>query len=163
MAVSDLQSIAFPTLDESQIADLSRCVPATPKLYPEGTTLFAVGDRNFKFHGIKSDEVEILDNSGEVPKTLTVHHHGRFMGDISHLTGNPSVVSAVVKGNCEVYEVLGDALMQVLNQFPTMKDIILRAFIARRQLLHKSPDFTGLRVIGSRYLAGTFRVRDFLA
>ncbi len=44
-----------------------------------------------------------------------------------------------------------------------MSDIILQAFIARRQLLHKSPDFTGLRVIGSRYSADTFRVRDFLA
>src|SRR5207244_8194604 len=32
-----------------------------------------------------------------------------------------------------------------------------------RQLLRQSPDFTGLRVIGSRYSADTFRVRDFLA
>lgn len=163
MAVSDLQSIAFPTLDESQIADLSRCAAATPKVYPDGTRLFTVGDRNFKFHVIKSGEVEILDDSGDVPKTLTVHHQGGFTGDISHLTGNPSVVSAVAKGDCEVYEISGDALMQVLNQCPTLSDIILQAFIARRQLLHKSPDFTGLRVIGSRYSADTFRVRDFLA
>lgn len=163
MAVSDLQSIAFPTLDESQIADLSRCAAAMPKVYPDGTTLFAVGDRNFKFHIIKSGEVEILDYSGDVPKTLTVHYQGGFTGDISHLTGNPSVVSAIAKGDCEVYEISGDALMQVLNQCPTLSDIILQAFIARRQLLHKSPDFTGLRVIGSRYSADTFRVRDFLA
>lgn len=163
MAVSDLQSIAFPTLDESQIADLSRCAAAMPKVYPDGTTLFAVGDRNFKFHIIKSGEVEILDYSGDVPKTLTVHYQGGFTGDISHLTGNPSVVSAVAKGDCEVYEISGDALMQVLNQCPTLSDIILQAFIARRQLLHKLPDFTGLRVIGSRYSADTFRVRDFLA
>jgi thioredoxin reductase (NADPH) len=163
MAVTDLQSIAFPTLDESQIADLSRCAAATPKVYPDGTTLFAVGDRNFKFHVIKSGEVEILDYSGDVPKTLTVHHQGGFTGDISHLTGNPSVVSAVARGDCEVYEISGDALMQVLNQCPTLSDIILQAFIARRQLLHKSPDFSGLRVIGSRYSADTFRVRDFLA
>lgn len=163
MAVSDLQSIAFPTLDESQIADLSRCAAAMPKVYPDGTTLFAVGDRNFKFHIIKSGEVEILDYSGDVPKTLTVHYQGGFTGDISHLTGNPSVVSAVANGDCEVYEISGDALMQVLNQCPTLSDIILQAFIARRQLLLKSPDFTGLRVIGSRYSADTFRVRDFLA
>src|SRR5207244_2568810 len=32
-----------------------------------------------------------------------------------------------------------------------------------RQLLRESPEFTGLRVIGSRYSADTFRVRDFLA
>ena len=46
---------------------------------------------------------------------------------------------------------------------PGLSDIILQAFIARRQLVHESPDFTGLRVIGSRYSTDTFRVRDFLA
>src|SRR2546425_6197446 len=49
------------------------------------------------------------------------------------------------------------------NQCPTAGDIILQAFIARRQLLRASADFTGLRVIGSRYSSDTFRVRDFLA
>jgi thioredoxin reductase (NADPH) len=44
-----------------------------------------------------------------------------------------------------------------------LSDIILQAFIARRQLLRQSADFTGLRVIGSRFSPDTFRVRDFLA
>ncbi len=68
MAEHDLQSIAFPTLDDGQIAEFSRCARATSTVYRNGETLFAVGDRNFKFHVIKSGEVEILDYSGEVPK-----------------------------------------------------------------------------------------------
>ena len=88
---------------------------------------------------------------------------GQFTGDVSQLTGGPAVVSAVARGDCEVYEVSGDALRRLLNQCPDLGDIILQAFIARRQLLQQSPDFTGLRVIGSRYSADTFRVRDFLA
>jgi thioredoxin reductase (NADPH) len=59
--------------------------------------------------------------------------------------------------------VSGDTLRRILNQCPTAGDIILQAFIARRQLLRASADFTGLRVIGSRYSPDTFRVRDFLA
>ena len=51
----------------------------------------------------------------------------------------------------------------MLNQCPGLSDIILQAFIARRQLLRESPNFIGLRVIGSRYSPDTFRVRDFLA
>src|SRR5438270_10541984 len=163
MAEHDLQSIAFPTLDDSQIAELGRCTHAKPHLYRDGETLFAVGDRDFKFHVIRSGEVEIIDFSGDKPKTLTVHHKGGFTGDISHLTGNPSVVTAIARGDCEVYEISRDTLRQTLNQCPTLSDIILQAFIARRQLLRKSADFTGLRVIGSRYSADTFRVRDFLA
>ena len=163
MAEHDLQSIAFPTLNEAQIAKLSQCLEVTTKAYRDGETLFAVGDRNFKFHIIKAGEVEIVDYSGDVPKTVTVHRIGGFTGDISHLTGNPSVVSGVARGDCEVYEISGDGLRRVLNQCPDLSDIVLQAFIARRQLLRQSPEFTGLRVIGSRYSPDTFRVRDFLA
>jgi thioredoxin reductase (NADPH) len=75
MAEYDLQSIAFPTLDEAQIAELGRCTS------------------DFKFHVIRSGEVEIIDFTGDKPKTLTVHRKGGF--DVSHLTGNPSMVGAV--------------------------------------------------------------------
>jgi thioredoxin reductase (NADPH) len=50
-----------------------------------------------------------------------------------------------------------------VNRCPEVGDIILQAFIARRQLLRESGEFTGIRVIGSRYSHDTFRVRDFLA
>jgi len=163
MAEQTLHSIAFPTLTESQISDVTRCASVTSRLYRNGETLFAVGDRDFKFFIIQSGEVEIVDHSGDTPRTITVHRPGGFTGDVSHLTGNPAIVSAVARGVCEVYEIPGHALRAILNQCPTLSDIILQAFIARRQLLRESPDFIGLRVIGSRYSADTFRVRDFLA
>jgi thioredoxin reductase (NADPH) len=50
-----------------------------------------------------------------------------------------------------------------VNGRPDVGDLILQAFIARRQLLRESGGFTGLRVIGSRYSKDTFRIRDFLA
>src|SRR5438105_10508414 len=140
MAENTLQSVAFPILSEAQIADLGRCTSTLPKRYRDGQTLFAVGDRDFKFFIVKSGAVEIMDCSGDQPKTLTVHHEGQFTGDISHLTGAPSVVSAIAQGDCEVYEVSGDDLRRVLNQCPVLSDIILQAYIARRQLLHQARD-----------------------
>src|SRR6266446_9184839 len=163
MAEHDLQSIAFPRLDEAQIARLSGCTAAKPRSYEDGQTLFAVGERDMKFFVVKSGEIEIIDYSGDEPKRVTVHRAGQFTGEVSHLTGAKAVVSAIAQGRCEVLEVSGEALRRVLNQCPDLSDIILQAFIARRQLLHQSPDFTGLRVIGSRYSADTLRVRDFLA
>ena len=62
MAEYDLQSIAFPTLDEAQITRLSECTAAATKSYEDGQTLFAVGDRDFKFFIVKSGEVEIVDS-----------------------------------------------------------------------------------------------------
>jgi thioredoxin reductase (NADPH) len=163
MAEHDLLSVAFPTLDEGQVARLSGCTAAVTRSYQDGQTLFAVGDRDFKFFVVKSGEVEIIDYSGDEPKRLTVHRQGQFTGEVSHLTGTPAMVSAIARGRCEVVEVSGDALRRVLNLCPDLSDVILQAFIARRQLLRQSPDFTGLRVIGSRYSADTLRVRDFLA
>ena len=163
MAEPDLRAVAFPTLTDTQIAELGRCTSAVRKVYLDGDTLFAVGDRNFEFHVIISGEVDIIDSSGDVPRSLTIHRKGGFTGDISHLTGNPSIVTAVANGDCEVYEISSDALKQALNQCPILSDIVLQAFIARRQLVRQLGDFTGLRVIGSRYSQDTFRVRDFLA
>src|SRR2546422_6163686 len=163
MSEHNLQSVAFPTLDETQINQLARCTHGEPKLFRDGQTLFAVGDQNINFFIVKSGEVEIVDYSGDEPKTVTIHRPGGFTGDISHLTGLPAIVSGVAHGDCEVYEITGDALRNALNQCPAISDIILQAFIARRQLLRESPNFTGLRVIGSRYSPDTFRVRDFLS
>jgi thioredoxin reductase (NADPH) len=163
MIEPNLQSVAFPTLDEKQISQLARCTNAEPKLFRNGQTLFAVGEQNMNFFIVKSGEVEIIDYSGDKPEILTIHRPGGFTGDISHLTGLPAIVSGVARGDCEVYEITGDALRNALNQCPGISDIILQAFIARRQLLRESPNFTGLRVIGSRYSPDTFRVRDFLS
>ena len=163
MAEHTLHSVAFPVLDDAQIAQAARCTTISPKHFRDGETLVSVGERGFKFFIVKSGTVEILDYSGDKPRTITTHGPGEFTGDISHLTGTPAVVTAIARGDCEVFEITTDALRHVLNQCPGLSDIILQAFIARRQLLRESPDFIGLRVIGSRYSPDTFRVRDFLS
>jgi thioredoxin reductase (NADPH) len=163
MSEYNLESVAFPTLDERQLNELIRCTDAVPRSYRDGQTLFAAGDRNIDFFIVRRGEVEIVDDSGDERHSIVVHHAGQFTGDISHVTGLPAVVSAVAHGDCEVYAVAGSSLLGALNRCPAMSDLILQAFIARRQLLRESPKFTGLRVIGSRYSLDTFRVREFLS
>ena len=90
MAEHTLQSAAFPTLDEAQIAQLSSCTTVAPKSYRDGETLFAFGERDLKFFIVKSGEIEIVDYSSDEPKTITIHRKGQFTGDISHLTGTPT-------------------------------------------------------------------------
>jgi thioredoxin reductase (NADPH) len=163
MPEHDLRSIAFPILEEAQIARLAKCTSSVFRSFKDGQTLFAVGDRDMKFFVVTTGEVEIIDYSGDQPRQVTVHHKGEFTGDVSHVTGAPAIVSAIARGDCEVLELSGEALRRVLNQCPDLSDLILQAFIARRQLLRQSSNFIGLRVIGSRYSADTFRIRDFLA
>ena len=163
MAEHNLNTIAFPKLSDGQIAQLGRYAGETPKKFPAGQALFRCGDRDVNFFVIKSGELELVDDTGEESKTIGVLGPGEFTGDVGHLTGNPKVVSGIAKSDCEVYEISDKALREILNQDPQLSDVILQAFIARRQLMRESGDFTGLRVIGSRYSRDTFRIRDFLA
>jgi thioredoxin reductase (NADPH) len=161
--VQDLNSVAFPVLRDEQVAALARCAGATLRRCSDGEVLIKAGDPHFDFFVVKSGCIEILDESGDTPKRTALHQKGEFTGDVTHLTGKRALVSAVARGDTEVYEISTEALRGVLNQCPDAGDVILQAFIARRQLLHESRSFTGLRVIGSRYSVDTFRIRDFLA
>src|ERR1700693_5646697 len=102
MAEHTLQSIAFPTLDDSQVSEFERCTKAAKKVHQDGHTLISMADRHFKFYIAKSGEVEIVDHSGDKPKTVVIHRKGQFTGDVSHLTGRASLVSAVARGECGV-------------------------------------------------------------
>ena len=163
MGEHDLRSLAFPVLDLAQMAALDRCPLTTLKRYTDGEKLFDVGDRDLSFFVVKSGAVEIVDESGETPRAVVVLGPGEFTGDVTQLTGGPAIVKAIARGDTVVYEVSPDALRHLLNNHPGLGDIILQAFIARRQILRESGEFVGLRVIGSRYSQDTFRVRDFLA
>ena len=95
MAEQDLNAIAFPTLTETQMLGLERYADAAPKRFPAGEALFHAGDRDPKFYVIKAGEIEIVDITGEEPKTLRVQGPGNFTGDVGHLTGSPKIVSAI--------------------------------------------------------------------
>ena len=138
MAEQDLQTIAFPVLDANQLASLERCTEVVIARYRDGERLFHVGDRDFKFFVVRSGTVEIVDESGDKPRTLVVHNAGQFTGEISQLTGSPAIVSCVARGDCEVFEISIAVLRNMLNQCPQLSDIIMQAFLARRQLLRAS-------------------------
>ena len=163
MPDADVNHIAFPTLDPAQIADVAQCSCVAPRRYEPGEILFSVGERDFPFFIIESGAVEILDTSDDQPKRIRLHKAGEFTGDVSHLTGRPSIVKGVAHTRCDVFAVPAGALRELLNVCPELSDIVLKAFIARRELVRLSGTFKGARVIGSRYSHDTSRITEFLA
>src|SRR5436305_6972040 len=115
MAEPDLQSVAFPPLDQDQIAEIVRFAAGPPRRFRDGETLIAVGERDFNFLLVHSGEVEIIDHSGDELKSVTVHHPGQFTGEVALLMGDRAVASAVGRGDGEVYELSRSALQQLLN------------------------------------------------
>lgn len=163
MSENDLQTAAYPKLDAGQMASLGRCPLTKLRRYQDGEKLFEAGQRDVNFYVVKSGNVEIVDDSEDPPKTFTTLGPGEFTGEVSQLCGSPAPISAIARGECEVYEVSPDALRELLDRHPELSDLILQTFMARRELLRHSGRFTGLRVIGSRYSQDTFRIREFLS
>lgn len=159
----DLHAVAFPELSEAHITALAGCPLTRCRTARDGEVLFHVGQRDCTFFIVKSGTIEVIDKSGDSPKTVTIHYPGHFTGDVTAVTGEPSLVAGVARGETDVYEISPEALKEILNHHPSIADVILNGFIARRQLLRELGDFTGPRVIGSRYSTDTFRVREFLA
>ena len=137
MIAHDLNAVAFPKLTDEQMAGLERCNAAKLRRFRNGERLFQVGERDFGFFVVKSGKVEIIDDLGDVPKTVTIYGPGNFTGDVAHLTGEAALVSAVARGDCEAYEIGPGGVREIINLHPALGDTILQAFIARRQLLRE--------------------------
>ena len=150
---------AYPRLSDEQIMLLSQY--GERKAMTKGTTLFCAGDRDCGLFVVLDGRVRVVQEEGPggESRVLAVHGGGRFVGDLSILTGQAVYVTAVAQTDVEVVEVLYDRLKGAVTQDQALGDLILRAFILRRTI---HADFgAGLRIIGSRYSTDSRRLRDF--
>ncbi len=149
---------AFPDLTDSELQCLETI--GSSRSFNAGDPLFQNGDRDYSFFAIRRGDVAILDNTSGVSRELGVHGNRAFTGDVSMLTGQPAVVSAVAKSACEVIEVPAAMIRQMLGELPEISDKLLQAFQYRRELLEES-GFMGIRVIGQSDSKETLQLREF--
>jgi thioredoxin reductase (NADPH) len=90
---------------------------------------------------------------------ISVHGPGRFVGELSVLTGQPAFFTAVVVESGEVLAVPVDHLREVVCADLAFGDLLLRAFLLRRSMLIGRG--AGFRIVGSCFSPDTRRLRDF--
>lgn len=148
---------AFPTLSGTQISFLEN-YGNTRETQP-GQVLFQEGDTSYDFIVILDGSVNIVENFGGEARTIASHGAGRFLGEMNMLTGQAVYLSAVVSEPGKVLAITPENLREIVTEEPTLSDIILKAFLARRQVLMDVG--TGLRVVGSHYSRDALRLREF--
>jgi thioredoxin reductase (NADPH) len=150
---------AYPRLSDEQIMLLSQY--GERKTLTQGTTLFCAGDRDCGLFVVLDGKVRVVQEEGPSgeSRVIAVHGRGRFVGDLSILTGQAVYVTAIAQTDVEVLDVPYDRLKEAVTQDQALGDLVLRAFILRRAI-HTDLG-AGLRIIGSRYSADTRRLRDF--
>ena len=155
----DLQG-AFPRLVDAQIAALDAQGQRRP-IQP-GDVLFSEGDRESDFFVILAGKVASVEGKATPEeRVIAVHGRGRFLGELSLLTGEGAWYSAVAVDAGEVLAVPVARLRDLVAREPAFGDLVLRAYLLRRSILIGLG--AGLRIVGSKYSPDTRRVRDFAA
>ena len=152
--------VAFPTLARSDIDVLERL--GVRRTVDVGEYLFREGDASYHFFVVVSGAAEVVVRVDGEERTITRHGPGRFLGELSLLTGQRVLLSARVAEPGEVIDVPAKALQQVMRTHPRLGDTILAAFIARRSRL-LSVASAAVRVVGSRFSPESLRIREFLS
>ena len=128
---------AHPRLTDAQLAMLENF--GSRRETTAGDVLLREGDVDYDFFVVLAGKVATVDESGPTPEIIAVHGPGRFVGDLSLLTGQAAPFTAVVRENGAVLHVPSERLRAIAARDPQFGDLILRACLARRSALIGRP------------------------
>jgi thioredoxin reductase (NADPH) len=154
-----IRSTRAPKLREDQLEVLSRY--GQTRKTEAGQVLFRAGDTSNDFIVVLEGEVEVVEDFAGEARTMGVMRPGRFVGDLTMLTGQAVGPSAVMREGGKVLAISRERLKEVVTEEPNLSDIILKSFIARRSWGMRAG--FGLRIIGSRHSSDAMRLREFAA
>jgi thioredoxin reductase (NADPH) len=151
----------YPRLSDEQIATLS--VHGGRRRAEAGEVLFHEGDERYDFYVVLEGRVAILQGSDQIDDETLIAVHGphRFLGELSLLTGQAAFFSAVALEPSELLVIPVECLRQLVTQDTALGDLILRAYLIRRELLIGLG--VGFRIVGSHFSPDARRLREFAA
>jgi thioredoxin reductase (NADPH) len=153
----DTESIAFPKLDDRQLAMLE------PLGARRGELVYKAGQRNLGLTAILRGELEVFESRDGQEQILATAGPRGFIGDVAMLMGTAALASARGKADeSEILEVPADRLRQALAELPGVSEPIVRAFIMRRQRLKRDREFAGLRILAQDGSRDGQQLDDFL-
>ena len=123
-----------------------------------GEVLFEVGDKGYPFMAILEGEVAIRAESGH---ELIRHGPSGFVGELNLLTGQTVFLRAIATEPLRYIAVDRMELRALLFDNPDLADLLLPAFVSRRELL-QSEDGLGIEVIGPRSSERTRGIAEWL-
>ncbi|HTR72022.1 MAG TPA: FAD-dependent oxidoreductase [Solirubrobacteraceae bacterium] len=122
-----------------------------------GETLFEIGDATYPFMAIVEGEAAVLDSAG---REIVRHGARGFLGEINLLSGQTVFLTAVVTEPMRYIAVDREVLRQLLFEDGALSDLLLTAFVERRELLQQRQG-VGFEVAGPREAPDTRRLLDF--
>src|ERR1700724_3521613 len=142
----DTESIAFPKLDDQQLAMLEPL--GARRIVRGGELVYKAGQRDLGLTAVLRGELEVFELRDGQEQILATSGPRGFIGDVATLMGTAALASGRGKADeSEILEVPADRLRPALAELPGVSEPIVRAFIMRRQRLKRAPEFAGLRIV----------------
>ena len=142
-------------LSSSQLATLAE--HGEERTAAVGEELFRVGDEIYPFIAILEGEAAVLDPAGH---EIVRHGPSGFLGEINLLSGQTVFLTAVVTEPLRYIAVEREELRKLLLEDPPLSDILLSAFVQRREMLQQRQG-VGIEVVGPRGSEATRQLIDY--
>jgi thioredoxin reductase (NADPH) len=149
----------FPALPPDQLARIT--ASGEERTFDDRAVVFERGDAATPFYVVLEGELEIVHPQAGVEDRITVHRPGEFTGELSMLSGRPSLVRGRANGRLRVVRVEHARFLALLQTDPEFSELVMRAYILRRMGL-LSGGHADVIVVGSGHSAATLRVQEFL-
>jgi thioredoxin reductase (NADPH) len=142
-------------LSNSQLQTLAQ--HGEERTAPVGEELFRIGDESYPFIAILEGEAAVLDGNG---REIVRHGASGFLGEMNLLSGQTVFLTAVVTEPMRYIAVEREELRKLLLEDAPLSDILLSAFVARRELLQQRQGI-GVEILGPRNSEATRQLVEF--
>ncbi len=142
-------------LSRSQLETLAR--HGEERTAEVGEKLFEIGDETYPFIAILEGEAAVIDAAGH---EIVRHQASGFLGEMNLLSGQTVFLTAVVTEPLRYIAVDREVLRELLFEDSALSDLLLSAFVARRELLQQRQGI-GVEILGPRDSEQTRRLLDF--
>jgi thioredoxin reductase (NADPH) len=154
---------AVPQLSVAQFARLTAY--AVPELVAAGDVVFSPGDIDYDLIVIESGRIEIVSPAGrdDPEAVVAVYEGGGFLGELNFLTGQTAYLIGRVADAGRIHRISRAQFRRVLVEDPEVSDILVRTFLARRDLLRGGAAARGITILGSGRSSESLSLRTFAA
>ena len=122
-----------------------------------GEELFRIGDESYPFIAILEGEAAVLDGNGQ---EIVRHGASGFLGEMNLLSGQTVFLTAVATEPMRYIAVEREELRKLLLEDAPLSDILLSAFVQRRELLQQRQGI-GVEILGPRHSEPTRQLVEF--
>src|SRR5450755_253360 len=151
----------YPNLTASQL-DLIR-ERSTETVVDPGASLGNAGDVDYDFILVEAGDVEVVRFAafGLPEQVIAIFGPGSFLGELDMLTGQAAMFSARMPVGGVIQRMPRPVFRQLMSDAPELSDIILKAFMARREFLRTSEAARSVQIVGGALSAETLELRNW--